>query len=234
MTQYDFYSKKYEVKGMSKVREMLGRIFRAMKFDKSLYSEVADDPGATTQSAIIPLMIWVVTIIVGVIAALPLWFIYGPTIPIIGTPLEIAEGIGIFILISIVFVFVPFIIWVFAMFLMGRFVGSKDLHAVQILRATGFAFSHAFLYALLAIAIIYSAVFGAGVTVAILAVGGGTIILLLIFISNILAFREVAKVTTGVSILANIFAIIIFGLIIAGVFVAGGLAIAGLVGVLFP
>ena len=219
---------------MSKVREMLGRIFRAMKFDKSLYSEVADDPGATTQSVIMPFLILVVLIIVGVIAALPLWFIFGHTLPVIGTPLEIAEGIGIFILISLVFVFVPFIIWVFAMFLMGRFIGSKDLHAVQVLRATGFAFSHAFLYVLLAIAIIYSAVFAAGVTVAVLAVGGGTIILLLIFISNILAFREVAKVRTGVSILANIFAVIIFGLITVGIFVAGGFVIAGLAGVLFP
>jgi hypothetical protein len=219
---------------MSKARELIDRIFRAIKFDKSLYSDVSVDPEATTQSVLMPFLIWIVIIIVNAIAALPLWFIFGPTITIGGTPLQILAGIGIFILVSIVFVFVPFIIWVLVKFLMGRFVGSKDLQAVQVLRATGFAFSHAFLYAILGVAVIYTAVFGTGLAVAILAPVGGVIILLLIFISNILSFREVAKVTTGVSILANIFAIIIFGLIIAGVFVAVGLAIAGLVGIIFP
>ncbi len=117
---------------------------------------------------------------------------------------------------------------------MGKFVGSKDIQGIQVLRVTGFAFSHAFLYVLLFIAIVYTAVGGGGVAVAVIAVVGGIVIGLLLFISNVLAFREVADVTTGVSLLANIFAFIIFGLIVAVVSVAFALFIAGLVGILFP
>ena len=215
------------------IRKMSERILRAMKLDKSVYSEVKDDPAATTQSVLMPFLIEVVLLVIGAIALLPLWFIYGPW-TIGGTPIEIATGILIFIVASIFFVFVPFIIWVFVLFLMGKFVGSKGIQGIQVLRVTGFAFSHAFLYVILFIALIYTAVGGGGVAVAVIAIGGGIIIGLLLFISNVLSFREVADTTTGVSILANIFAFIIFGLIFAGVAVGFGLAIAGLVGVIFP
>lgn len=215
------------------IRIMSERIFRAMKLDKSVYSEVKDDPGATTQSVLMPFLIEICLLVIGGIAVLPLWFIYGPW-TIGGTPIEIATGILIFIVTSILFVFVPFIIWVFVLFLMGKFVGSKDIQGIQVLRVTGFAFSHAFLYVLLFIAIVYTAIGGGGVAVAVIAVGGGIIIGILLFISNVLSFREVADVSTGVSILANIFAFVIFGLIFAGIAVGFGLAIAGLVGVLFP
>jgi hypothetical protein len=215
------------------IRMMSERILRAMKFDKSVYNEVKDDPDATVQSALMPFIIEAVLLVVGAIAVLPLWFIYGPW-TIGGTPIQIATGILIFIVASIFFVFVPFIIWVFVLFLMGRFVGSKDIQGIQALRVTGFAFSHAFLYVLLFIAIIYTAVGGGGVAVAVITVGGGLLIGLLLFISNVLSFREVSGVTTGVSILANIFAFIVFGLIFAGVAVGFGLAIAELTGVLFP
>jgi hypothetical protein len=215
------------------IRIMSKRILRAMKFDKSVYNEVKDDPDATVQSTLMPFIIEAVLLVVGAIGVLPLWFIYGPW-TIGGTPLEIGAGILIFIAASILLIFVPFIIWVFVLFLTGRFVGSKDLQGVQILRVTGFAFSHAFLYVLLFIAIIYTAVGGGGVAVAVIAVGGGILIGLSLFASNVLSFREVADVTTGVSILANIFAFIVFGLIFAGVSVGFGLAIAGLAGVLFP
>jgi hypothetical protein len=215
------------------IRMMSERILRAMKFDKSVYNEVKDDPDATVQSALMPFIIEAVLLVVGAIAVLPLWFIYGPW-TIGGTPIQIATGILIFIVASIFFVFVPFIIWVFVLFLMGRFVGSKDIQGIQVLRVTGFAFSHAFLYVLLFIAIVYTAVGGGGVAVAVIAVVGGLLIGLLLFISNVLSFREVSGVTTGVSILANIFAFIVFGLIFAGVAVGFGLAIAELTGVLFP
>jgi hypothetical protein len=217
-----------------KIRTMSERIIRAIKLDKSVYIEVKDDTDATAQSALMPFIIEAVLLIIGGIAILPLWFIYGSTWTFGGTPLEAAAGIVIFIVASILFVFVPFIVWVFALFLMGRFVGSKDLQAVQVLRVTGYAFSHAFLYVVLFIAIVYTAVGGGGVAVAAIALGGGIIISLLLFISNVLAFREAAKVTTGVSILANIFAVIVFGLIFVAIAVAFGFFIAGLVGVLFP
>ncbi|MFX1518296.1 MAG: hypothetical protein ACFFCD_00010 [Promethearchaeota archaeon] len=215
------------------IRIMSERIFRALKLDKSVYNEVKDDPGATAQSVLMPFIIEVVLLVIGGIAVLPLWFIYGPW-TIGGTPIQIATGILIFIVASIFFVFVPFIIWVLVLFLMGKFVGSKDIQGIQVLRVTGFAFSHALLYVLLFIAIVYTAVGGGGIAVAVIAVGGGILIGLLLFVSNVLSFREVANVTTGVSILANIFAFVVFGLIFAGVAVGFGLAIAGLAGVLFP
>jgi hypothetical protein len=215
------------------IRIMSERIFRALKLDKSVYNEVKDDPSATSQSILMPFLIEVFLIVIGGLAVLPLWFIYGPW-TIGGTPIQIATGILIFIVASILFVFVPFIIWVFVLFLMGKFVGSKDIHGIQVLRVTGFAFSHAFLYVLLFIAIVYTAVGGGGVAVAVIAVVGGIIIGLLFFISNVLSFKEVADVTAGVSVLANIFAFIVFGLIFAGVAVGFGLALAGLAGVLFP
>jgi len=216
------------------IRTMSERIFRAMKFDKSVYNEVKDDPDATIQSGLMPFLIEAVLLVIGGIAILPLWLIYGSTWTFGGTPLQVAAGILIFIVASILFVFVPFIVWVFVLFLMGRFVGSKDIQGIQVVRVTGFAFSHAFLYVILFIAIVYTAIGGGGVSVAVIAVGGGIIIGLLLFISNVLSFKQVANVTTGVSILSNIFAFIIFGLIIAGISVAFALFIAGFAGILFP
>jgi len=150
------------------IRIMSERIFRAMKLDKSVYTEVKDDPAATAQSVLMPFLIEVVLLVIGGIAVLPLWFIYGPW-TIGGTPIQIASGILIFIVTSIFFIFVPFIIWVFVLFLMGKFVGSKDIQGIQLLRVTGFAFSHAFLYVFLFIAIVYTAVGGGGVAVAVIA-----------------------------------------------------------------
>ena len=63
------------------IRIMSERIFRAMKLDKSVYSEVKDDPSASTQSILMPFLIEVALIVIGGIAILPLWFIYGPWIP---------------------------------------------------------------------------------------------------------------------------------------------------------
>ena len=227
------------------IKTMYRRIIRALKLDKSVYKEVVDDPEVTSQAILMPFLIEIAFIVIIAIAVTPLAIIYGATWKIGGTPIDIAAGIGIFILTSIVFVFGTFLIWVLSLFLIGRFAGVKDLQLKQVLRVEGFAFSPLFLSPFVLVATIYSAVLLVGLpegtfdpstfwVIPGIFLIGSILVLILLIISNIIAFREATDVTTGVSIMSNVFALILFGIIFTLIAVAFGLTIAQLAPLLFP
>ena len=210
------------------------RAYRALTFDKSVYNEVKDDPEATIPSAVMPFLIEIAFLVIVGIAAIPLWLIYGSSAQIQGniTPAHWAAGIGIAIAASVVFFLGTFLVWVVSQAIIARFAGVKELQIKQVLRSSAFAFVPLFFAPFVVVAAAYAAVAGAGVGAAAIVLIGGGIIFILVAINNILAFREITGVTTGVSIMSNVFALALASIIAALIGVAFGLSVAGIASLL--
>ncbi len=197
------------------------RIVRALRFEKAVYKEVVNDPAATKQAILVPLVMEALIFVIIVIAAIPL--------AIIATPADLPSVImgitavyGIFAL----FLFVPFFIWVPLLFAVGRFAGVKTLQMKQVLRVTGYAFSPMFMFAFFMVATMYSA----GLTCCpvistFVFLAGIVVVALLLLINSVIAFREATDVTIGVSVMSNFSALVIFGLILGALVVPFGLAV---------
>jgi hypothetical protein len=210
------------------------RAYRALTFDKSVYNEVKDDPEATIPSAIMPFLIEVAFLVIVGIAVIPLWLLYGSSAQFQGniTPAQWAAGIGIGIVASVVFFLGTFLVWVVSQAIIARFAGVKELQMKQVLRSSAFAFVPLFFVPFVVVAAAYAAVAGSGVGAAAIVLIGGGIIFILVAINNILAFREITGVTTGVSIMSNVFALVLAGIIMSLIGAAFGLTIAGIAALL--
>jgi hypothetical protein len=210
------------------------RAYRALTFDKSVYNEVKDDPEATIPSALMPFLIEIAFLFIVGIAAIPLWLLYGSSAQIQGTitPAQMAAGIGIAVVASVVFFLGTFLVWVVSQAIIARFAGVKELQIKQVLRSSAFAFVPLFFAPIIMVATMYAAVAGAGIGAAAIFLIGGGIIFILVAINNILAFREITGVTTGVSIMSNVFALVLAGIIAGLIGVAFGLSVAGIVSLL--
>ena len=213
---------------LERIKTVYQRAFRALKFDKSVYKEVVDDPEATTPAILMPFIFEAAFLVIIGIALIPLWLIYGGSWTLRVTPAHWAVGIGIGISASIVFVFGTFLVWVASLFLIGRFAGIKELQIKQVLRISGVAYVPLFLTPFVIVATIYTAVLGVKVAAGAIILIGGAIVFILLFINNVIAFREVTDVTTGVSIMSNTFAFVLYGILSTLMAVAYGLSLAGL------
>jgi len=213
-----------------KSKVLYQRAYRALTFDKSVYNEVKNDPEATIPSALMPFLIEIAFLFIVGIATIPLWLMYGSNAQIQGniTPAHWAAGIGIAISASVVFFFGTFIVWVVSQAIIARFAGVKELQIKQVLRSTAFAFVPLFFAPIIIVATIYAAVAGAEIGAAVIVLIGGGIILVLVAINNILAFREITGVTTGVSIMSNAFALALASILGTLMAVAYGFSLAGI------
>ena len=201
-------------------KTMHGRIIRVLKFDKSVYQEVVDDSEATRQAILVPIIMVVLMFAIVVITAVPLAITAeSGCLPCIA--MQIVGSYGILML----FLFVPFLIWVPLLFAIGRFAGVKNLRMKQILRVIGFAFSPLFMFALFIVATMYSTALVGPLASAPIIWAGIIIVAALIIINSVVAFREATGVTTGVSIMSNFFALVIFGLIFAALVITFSLTI---------
>lgn len=210
------------------------RAYRALTFDKSVYNEVKDDPEATIPSALMPFLIEIAFLVIVGIAAIPLWLMYGSSAQIQGTitPAQWAAGIGIAMIASVVFFLGTFLVWVVSQAIIARFAGVKELQIKQVLRSSAFAFVPLFFAPIIMVATMYAAVAGAEIGAAVIFLIGGGIIFILVAINNILAFREITGVTTGVSIMSNVFALALASILAALIGVVFGLSVAGIVSLL--
>ena len=206
------------------------RAYRALTFDKSVYNEVKDDPEATIPSAIMPFLIEIAFLFIVGIATIPLWLMYGSNAQIQGniTPAYWAAGIGIAISASVVFFLGTFLVWVVSQAIIARFAGVKELQIKQVLRTSAFAFVPLFFAPFVVVATMYAAVAGAEIGAAAIFLIGGGIIFILVVINNILAFREITGVTTGVSIMSNTFAFVLASILGILMTVAYGFSLAGI------
>jgi hypothetical protein len=210
------------------------RAYRALTFDKSVYSEAKDDPEATIPSAIMPFLIEIAFLVIVGIAFIPLWFLYGSRAQFQGniTPAQWAAGIGIGIVASVVFFLGTFLVWVVSQAIIARFAGVKELQIKQVLRSSAFTFVPLFFAPFVVVGAAYAAVAGSGIGAAAIVLIGGGIIFILVAINNIFAFREITGVTTGVSIMSTVFALVLAGIIMSLIGAAFGLTIAGIAALL--
>jgi len=217
-----------------KFKILYQRAYRALTFDKSVYNEVKDDPEATIPSAIMPFLIEIAFLFIVGIAAIPLWLMYGSSAQIQATitPAQMAAGIGIAVVASVVFFLGTFLVWVVSQAIIARFAGVKELQIKQVLRSSAFAFVPLFFAPIIMVATMYAAVAGAGIGAAVIFLIGGGIIFILVAANNVLAFREITGVTTGVSIMSNVFALVLASIIAGLIGVAFGLSVAGIVSLL--
>jgi len=206
------------------------RAYRALTFDKSVYNEVKDDPEATIPSALMPFLIEIAFLVIVGIAAIPLWLLYGSSAQIQGTitPVHWAAGIGIAIVASVVFFLGTFLVWVVSQAIIARFVGVKELQIKQVLRSSAFAFVPLFFAPIVFVATMGAAVAGAWIGAAAIFLIGGGIVCTLVAANNIIAFREITGVTTGVSIMSNAFALALASILAGLIGVAFGLSVAGI------
>ena len=116
----------------------------------------------------------------------------------------------------------------FSQFLIARFAGVKELEIMQVLRSSAFAFVPLFFAPFVVVATMYAAVAGAGIAAAAIFLIGGGIIAILVAINAIIEFREITGVTTGVSIMSNVFALVVASILGTIMTVTFGLTIAGL------
>jgi len=201
-------------------KTMYRRIIRALKFDTSVYEEVASDSEATKQAILVPLVMQLLIFTIVSISAIPLAInTESDCLPCVTA--QIITGYGIFVL----FLFAPFIIWVPLLFGVGRFAGAKNLKAKQVLRIIGFAFSPLFILAFFIVTTMYSTSLVGPVASAPIFGAGIIIVATLIMINSVAAFKKATGVTTGVSIMSNFFALIILGLIFAALVITFSLTI---------
>ena len=213
-----------------KFKVLYQRAYRALTFDKSVYNEVKDDPEATIPSALMPFLIEIAFLFIVGIAAIPLWLLYGSSAQIQGTitPAQMAAGIGIAIAASVVFFLGTFLVWVVSQAIIARFAGVKELQIKQVLRSSAFAFVPLFFAPFVVVATMYAAVAGAGIAAAAIFLIGGGIIAVLVAINAIIEFREITGVTTGVSIMSNVFALVLASILGTIMMVTFGLTLAGI------
>ncbi len=176
-----------------------------------------------------PFLIEIAFLLIVGIATIPLWFMYNATWqPVSLTPAQWAAGIGIAVSASVVFFLGTFLVWVVSQAIIARFAGVKELQIKQVLRSSAFAFVPLFFAPFVVVATMYAAVAGAGIGAAAIFLIGGGIIFVLVAINNILAFREITGVTTGVSIMSNTFALVLASILGSLMAVAYGLSLAGI------
>lgn len=213
-----------------KSKVLYQRAYRALTFDKSVYSEVKDDPEATIPSALMPFLIEIAFLLIVGIAAIPLWLMYGSGAQIQGNipPAYWAAGIGIAISASVVFFFGTYVVWVLSQFLIARFAGVKEIEIMQVLRSSAFAFVPLFFAPFVVVATMYAAVAGAGIAAAVITLIGGGAIFVLVAINTIIAFREITGVTSGVSIMSNVFALVLASILGTVMAVTYGFTLAGI------
>jgi len=192
---------------MSGKKTMRGRIARSLKFEKSVYKEVADDTEATGQAILVPIVMEIAVFAIAVVSAIPLAYVNVGGCPQCVTQ-QITESTvryGMLILP----LFVLFLVWVLLLYLVARFAGVRDLRVKQLLRAMGFAFSPLFLLAFFIVATLYSTTVSDLPISAQVFSAGMMVTAFLILINSVVAFREVTGMTSGVSIMSNFLAVVI-------------------------